>query len=216
VWDVGTTYTRILAALAAAALLAGCGILPRVARQTTAAAMAPISTTARAVSRSLEVTSANLAASAAATERTSRQVRMTAAQARAAARTAEQRRQQFARAAERSAQARKPALTRESEPFDVLPAAVLARLTEDQAALQRAAQKEAFTAPVGEEIYWEDSGRTGAAMAEDETPMGSFVCRTFVQTLRLDDGGEERGTAFACRTPDGVWEASLARTEMTP
>jgi surface antigen len=210
---VGTYHIRIFAALAAAALLASCGVIPRVAQQTVAAAIAPVTNSARTISKGLEVTSHNIAASAAIAERTSRQVRMTAAQARAAARAADQRRQQMARLADRNAAMRKEVAAFEQEPFDILPAAVLAQLTEDQAALQRAAQKEAFTAPVGEEIYWEDSGRTGTALTEDETPMGSFVCRTFIQTVRLDLR-EERGSAFACRSPDGVWEASLARTEL--
>lgn len=97
----------------------------------------------------------------------------------------------------------------------MLPAAVLSQLTEDQAALQRTAQKEAFTAPVGETIFWEDAGRTGSAMAEDETTMGSFVCRTFVQTVQITVT-EERAVTHACRTSDGVWEASLNRSEMEP
>ncbi len=202
------------AAAGALACLAGCGVLPRVAQQTTAAAIAPVATTAQAVSRDLRAVSQNLAASSAAAARTSRQVSQTAAQTRAATRAANQRREQLARTAERNAAIRKRMEAEDGGPeaFDLLPAAILAQLTEDQAALQRAAQKEAFGAPVGETIFWEDSGRTGTAMAEDEQPMGSFVCRTFVQTL-LIDAVEERASALACKSPDGTWEASLGRRE---
>ena len=103
----------------------------------------------------------------------------------------------------------------EPEAFDVLAPAILAQLSGDQAALQRAAQQEAFDAPVGEIIFWEDSGRTGTATAEDEQPMGSFVCRTFFQTVRLDVT-EESGRLLACKSPDGVWESSARRTEFVP
>lgn len=194
--------------------LAGCGVLPRVAQQTTAAAIAPVATTARIVSRDLRAVSQNLAASSVAAERTSRQVAQTTAQTRAATRAANQRREQIARTAERNAAVRKQMAEDGVEPeaFDVLPAAILAKLTEDQAALQRAAQKEAFTAPIGETIFWENSGRAGTAMAEDEKPMGSFICRTFIQTVLIDTA-EERASAFACKSPDGVWEASLGRRE---
>lgn len=196
--------------------LAGCGVLPRVAQQTTAAAIAPVATTARIVSRDLRAVSQNLAASSVAAERTSRQVAQTTAQTRAqtraATRAANQRREQMARTAERNATVRKQMAEDGVEPeaFDVLPAAILAKLTEDQAALQRAAQKEAFTAPVGETIFWEDSGRAGTAMAEDEKPMGGFICRTFIQTVLIDTA-EERASALACKSPDGIWEASLGR-----
>jgi hypothetical protein len=214
---VGRDRYRIGVALTAAALLAGCGILPRLAQQTTAAAIAPVADTARFVSQSLQVASQNMAVSSLATERTARQVSVTAAQARATARAADQRRQQVSRMAKRNAALRKHAENSdaEAEPFDILPAALLKQLTEDQAALQRAAQKEAFTAPVGETIFWEDSGRTGSAMTEAETPMGSFLCRTFVQAVRLDVD-EERATMFACRSPDGIWEPSPQRTELVP
>jgi hypothetical protein len=217
---LGKNHITLIAMVAAAALVSGCGILPRVAHQTAAAAIAPVATTAQAVSQSLQATSHNLAVSSAAARQTARQVSATAAQtqarARNTARAAEQRRQQMARVNERNAAVKKrienaPA---EAEPFDILPPAVLAQLTQKQAALQRIVQKEAFAAPVGETIFWEDSGRTGTAMTEEESPLGGFVCRTFVQTVRLNET-EERGRAFSCRSLDGVWEPPLARTELT-
>lgn len=210
--------------MTAAAVLAGCGVLPRVAQQTTAAAVAPITTSARVVSQNLKVASQNIAASSAAAARSARQVSRTAAQTRAATQAARQRAKQAADMAKRNAALKKQieetkaqaeASGAEAEAFDILPEAVLAKLTVDQAALQRAAQKEAFTAPVGETIYWEDSGRTGTAMAEDENPMGAFVCRTFVQTILIDDA-EQKGSAVACRNPDGVWETTVTHTEYAP
>ena len=92
---------------------------------------------------------------------------------------------------------------------DILPTSVLSELTEDQAGLQRAAQSEAFSAPVGEEIYWEIDGRTGTAMTKSEDTMGSFVCRSFVQTLTLEDGSTVEGEAVMCRNDSGVWTASF-------
>ncbi len=217
---MGNSHYTLVAMLAASALVSGCGILPRMAQQTTAAAIAPISTAAQAVSQSLAAASHNLAVSSVAAQQTARQVSTTAAQtqalARNTARAAEQRRQQMARVTERNAALKKRIEDSpiEAEPFDILPAAILAQLTKNQAALQRAVQKEAFTAPVGETIFWEDSGRTGTAMTEEESPLGGFVCRTFVQTVRLNET-EERGRAFSCKSLDGVWEPPLTRTELT-
>jgi hypothetical protein len=214
---VGKIRSRLLIAVVASALVAGCGILPRVAQQTTAAAIAPVASTARVVSRSLEATSRNLAASSLAAQRTSRQVAMKTSQAKSAARAASQRRKEAERLTKRNQKITEHLAESEvkPEPFDVLAPAVLAQLSVDQAALQRAAQQEAFDAPVGETIFWEDSGRTGTAMAEDEKPMGSFVCRTFLQTVRLDVN-EESGRLLACKSPDGVWESAARRAEFVP
>ena len=90
---------------------------------------------------------------------------------------------------------------------DILPTSTLEQLTEDQAGLQRAAQSEAFSAPVGEEIYWEVEGRTGTAMALSEDQMGSFVCRTFVQTLTFEDETMSEGETVMCRNESSVWSA---------
>lgn len=201
----------------AAACLASCGILPRVARQTTAAAISPIASTARTVSQDLRIVSQNVAASSAASAQTARQVSLATARARAASQAAQQRRAQSARIAKQKTALAKQAKADGAppEPLDILPTAVLAQLTKDQAALQRAAQTEAFTAPVGETIFWEDSGRTGSAMAEAENARGGFLCRTFVQTIKITES-EERASTLACRSPDGVWQASLNRSEFQP
>lgn len=170
---MGTVHSRVLIVLITAAFVSGCGVLPRVAQQTTAAAIAPVASTARAVAWSLEATSRNLAASSIAAQQTSRRVAMNVSQAKAATRAASQRRKQAVRLAERNKKIKEHLAESDPAPetFDVLAPAVLAQLSEDQAALQRAAQQEAFDAPVGEVIFWEDSGRTGTATAEDETPM---------------------------------------------
>lgn len=219
----GTRY-RTLFLMTAAVALSGCGVLPRVAQQTTAAAVAPVTTSARVVSQNLKAVSHNMAMSSAAAAQTARQTSRTAAQARAATKATQQRAKAAKEMAKRNATLKKQieekqeeaeASGADSKPFDILPEAVLAKLTTDQTELQRAAQKEAFTAQIGETIYWEDSGRTGTAMAEDESPMGAFVCRTFVQTL-LIDAVEQRGTAVACKNPDGVWEATMTRAELAP
>lgn len=214
------------AAVLAAASLAGCGVLPRVAQQTAAAAIAPVAGSARVVSANLRAASQNLAASSAQTAATARRISRETAQARAAADAAHARSREAARAA-RQAAARNEAFNdalkarteagdaMEPPPFDILPVAVLAQLTEDQAGLQRAAQQEAFAAPVGETIYWEDGGRTGTAMARDETPMGGFLCRTFVQTVVID-AVERRGDALACRSPDGIWDTAHAQRQEAP
>ncbi len=214
---MGKLQVRLTIVLAAAASVAGCGILPHVARQTTAAAISPIATTARVVSQDLKVVSQNMAASSAASAQTARQVSLAAARTRAASQAVRQRRAQNARIAKQNADLVKKAKAEgaPSETLDILPTAVLAQLTKDQAALQHAAQAEAFTAPVGETIFWEDGGRTGSAMAETENAMGGFLCRMFVQTIKITES-EERASTLACKNPDGIWQASLNRSEFQP
>jgi len=208
--------TAVVAALA----LAGCGVIPRLAHQTTAAAIAPVASTARVVSANLRATSANLAASSARSAATARQISRETARTRAATNAARARASRTAQIAKQNAATREALKERmdvqgTDPPFDILPAAVLTQLSTDQAALQRLAQEEAFTAPVGETIFWEDGARTGTAMAESENVMGSFACRTFVQTVTID-AIEQRADALACRNPDGVWEVSLQRSDFAP
>ncbi len=92
--------------------------------------------------------------------------------------------------------------------LDILPAPVLARLTPDQAGLQRAAQGEALTAAVGETIFWHLEGREGTATTESESRMGGFTCRSFFQTLALEDTFEWASTT-ACRADNGTWTQSF-------
>jgi len=215
---VGTNQPfRLIIVVALGAVVSSCGILPRLAQQTTAAAIAPVAGTARVVSANLRAVSQNMAASSLAAERSARQVSQTAARTRSTARAAQQRSAYAQKVAKRNA-ALKERMAESGPPdesFDILPAPVLAKLTVDQAALQRAAQTAALTAPVGETIYWENEDRIGTAMAETEQPMGGFVCRMFVQTL-LIDAAEQRGSTLACKTHNGAWAPSPGRMEFVP
>ena len=92
--------------------------------------------------------------------------------------------------------------------MDILPKDVLKRLTPDQAGLQRAAQKAAMTAPVGETVFWHLDGREGTAMTENESVVGSFTCRTFIQTLAMEDTFE-KAKVKACRAREGAWTQSF-------
>jgi surface antigen len=81
-------------------------------------------------------------------------------------------------------------------------------LTEDQTGLQKAAQNVATTAPVGETIFWHDGGREGSAMTETESVMGGFTCRTFMQTIALEDYFD-KASLTACRNASGAWITSF-------
>jgi surface antigen len=82
---------------------------------------------------------------------------------------------------------------------------VLAKLTEDQRGLQKAAQKVALTAPVGETIFWDNEGRSGTVLVKDEHKMGESVCRSFEQSVTID-GVDEKGHGIACKDTDsGRW-----------
>ena len=52
-------------------------------------------------------------------------------------------------------------------------------------------------------------GRTGTAMGESENAMGNFTCRTFVQTLTMEDDTLTEGETMMCRTEGGAWSASF-------
>ncbi len=226
---------KLCLACAMAVAVSGCGLVPAVVQKTTQVAMLPARTVASAVSRDvrlmtrtfeygaarvgrgLEVGSSSLSRSARTlsynTQRVTTppvQVHTSAAARRAPNRTTHAAHTQAAGALRPDASPN-PAETEVPPPpqVDVLPSTVLAELTEDQAGLQRAAQAEAFSAPVGEEIYWEVDGRTGSAVAESENAMGSFTCRTFVQTLTMEDDTLVEGETMMCRTEGGAWSASF-------
>lgn len=230
---------RLCAACVIAALVSGCGIVPAMVQKTTQVAMLPARTVASAVSRDvrlmtrtfeygaarvgrgLEVGSASLNRSARTLsygmQRATTppvQIHTNTAAQRTPNRTPHASNTQAAGALRPDA--RNPAQESTSQAtaiptpeVDILPGTVLAELTEDQAGLQRAAQAEAFNAPVGEEIYWVVDGRTGTAMAENESAMGNFTCRTFVQTLTLEDDTFVEGDTMMCRTEGGAWSASF-------
>lgn len=190
------------AALLTAALLGGCGIIPVVAQQSTAAALRPVTTVAQWVATDLQIMG-NLARGATAS---SREVTMATQSiqratpvyaAPTAARTVS-----YARPKKEKDDARATAN------WDIPPAAVLARLTPDQADLQRAAQREAVKALIGETIFWKLDGREGSAMTKSENKLAAFTCRTFEQTVKFDDA-VETARATACRTESTGWTRSF-------
>ena len=194
-----------------------------VAQQTTAAALAPFTTATQAVGTDLQILSRSLSSITAQSAYRSRQIttslNTTAATSRAAAVRMQPRQASYPAQrvpAKRSPAARKNANAKKAggkdidktEGINILPAAVLARLTPDQSGLQKAAQSEALKAPVGETIFWHLDGREGTAMAENEGMMGGYTCRNFVQTLALEDYFE-KVSVTACRTENGNWTHSF-------
>lgn len=75
---------------------------------------------------------------------------------------------------------------------------------------QQRAHEEAFieatSAPIGEPIIWNESGRTGAVtLLRDGTTADGRQCREFQQDVTIGgDKTEAYGTA--CMQPDGSWE----------
>lgn len=198
-----------------ATVLAGCGIVPMVAQQTTSAALAPFTTAANAAATNMQILGRGVQYMTAQTTQTTRQISAINNTARyyqpqpqpvTYQQPTRMPRADRTRAAKNnkdsSATARKDAV------FDVLPKNVLDRLSPDQTGLQKAAQNVATTAPVGETIFWHLDGREGSAMAETENVMGGFTCRTFVQTIALEDYFDT-ASLTACRNPNGAWITSF-------
>jgi surface antigen len=191
--------------------LAGCGVVPMVAQQTTAAALAPFTAASQAAATNMQILGRGVQYMTAQTSQTTRQIA-------AVNNTASRYRPQPAayqaapRANRNQSTNKKKAETSTAEQkapaFDVLPQDILARLTEDQAGLQKAAQSAAISAPVGETIFWHLEGREGTATTETENLMGSFTCRTFVQTIALEDYFD-KASLTACRNPSGAWITSF-------
>ncbi len=201
--------------------LAGCGVIPMIAQQTTAAALAPFTTAARVVGTDLQIVGRGLSAMVGPTAPGYRQVTMPMARTRAMAPSARAQPRAVSYQpprrpspgngnvrAEKAPSAEKAAAHDDSAGLEILPAALLARLTPDQAGLHRAAQSEAVTAAVGETIFWHLEGREGTVMAESENLMGGFTCRRFVDTLALEDFFE-KSSAMACRADSGNWTQSF-------
>ncbi len=228
-WLSQHIFTRRSARIAASAAasvvcavtLAACGLVPMMAQETAAAAIAPITNTARIIGYDLQLLSRTIGTSAAQGAVAARQISTSVNQAsatanamrqQAAAASAASRQMAYARApvsrprtSTQKATARAPA---QQPVLAILPAETLKQLTPDQLGLQNAAQNEAFTAQVREMIFWDIEGRTGTAMAESESHLGSTVCRTFVQTVTIA-GATEKGTAIACLDQDGMWRLSF-------
>jgi len=213
----GRNLLAYLLCIGAAASLGGCGLVPRMAQQTTAAALAPFTTAAQTVNTSMQIVGRGLSSMTAETARSSRQITTAVARRPAWApvastpqrpSTVSYQRPQTRTPKSAASDQSKAQADEAANDIDILPAELLKRLTPDQAALQRAAQREALTAVIGETIFWHLEGREGTAMAESESIMGGFTCRTFVQTLALEDYFDN-ASAIACRTDGGAWTVSF-------
>lgn len=70
------------------------------------------------------------------------------------------------------------------------------------------AQSQAYTAPIGEEIAWNnpESGNRGSYVAvRDGTSSNGRYCREYQQTI-IVGGKEQAAYGTACQQPDGSWE----------
>lgn len=71
----------------------------------------------------------------------------------------------------------------------------------------RQAQRQAYSAPIGETIRWEnpETRHTGTITPTRQGTSGSGdYCREFQQTVTIG-GQQEQGYGIACRQPDGSW-----------
>ncbi|MDG5494644.1 RT0821/Lpp0805 family surface protein [Niveispirillum sp. BGYR6] len=84
--------------------------------------------------------------------------------------------------------------------------AMLNNINENQQRALEDAQIRATAAPIGQPIYWSDSGANGQVVAvrEGRTATGSY-CREFQQTVMIG-GRAEDAYGTACRMPDGAWQ----------
>ena len=77
----------------------------------------------------------------------------------------------------------------------------------DKAALNNA-QSQAYSAPVGQTISWNNpqSGNTGTfTPVRDGTAANGAYCREFQQTVNVG-GQKQQAYGTACRQPDGNWQ----------
>ena len=77
----------------------------------------------------------------------------------------------------------------------------------DRAAMSHA-QSQAYTAPVGEPIAWNnpESGHSGTIVAtRDGTTSSGRYCREYTQTINIG-GQQQQGVGRACQNPDGSWD----------
>lgn len=77
----------------------------------------------------------------------------------------------------------------------------------DRSAMNHA-QSQAYTAPVGEPISWNnpESGHSGTIVAtRDGTTSSGRYCREYTQTINIG-GQQQQGVGRACQQPDGSWE----------
>jgi surface antigen len=77
----------------------------------------------------------------------------------------------------------------------------------DRAAMNNA-QSQAYQAPIGEPISWNnpESGHHGTIVAtRDGTSSAGRYCREYQQTIEVG-GQKQSGYGTACQQPDGSWE----------
>ncbi|HVY12174.1 MAG TPA: RT0821/Lpp0805 family surface protein [Alphaproteobacteria bacterium] len=77
----------------------------------------------------------------------------------------------------------------------------------DRAEMQRA-QMQAYNAPVGQSIRWNNpqSGHSGTFVpVRDGTAGNGAYCREFQQTVMIG-GRQQQAYGTACRQPDGSWQ----------
>ena len=75
--------------------------------------------------------------------------------------------------------------------------------------LAQQAQQQAFAAPTGQSVAWNnpDSGNYGYVTPQPTSySSGGRYCRDYVQTVYVD-GRQETLTGTACQNPDGTWSA---------
>lgn len=84
--------------------------------------------------------------------------------------------------------------------------AILNNINENQQRALEEAQIRATSAPIGQPVYWSDSGANGqvVALREGRTADGSY-CREFQQRVMIG-GRSEDAYGTACRMPDGAWQ----------
>ena len=89
---------------------------------------------------------------------------------------------------------------------------VYADLNEAQLRAHEAAIAEATTAPMNDEIVWNDGGAAGSvtAIREGHTPDGR-QCREFQQRVTIG-GKDEQAYGTACQQPDGSWKIAETPT----
>jgi surface antigen len=70
---------------------------------------------------------------------------------------------------------------------------------------RRQAYAQAFAAPVGESVTWNDADGSGTITTTRDGHSGDRYCREFVQEVKID-GKREKAYGAACQQPDGSWE----------
>jgi hypothetical protein len=202
----------LLAAVAGALALSGCGLLSAAVGTTSQAALAPVAGVVQEANFGLQ-TLDHTATTVAGASRT------TAASVAQTARTVQN--VEAAAPPPVVVTPARPSLTKEQKDaiakakdapqpdIKVLPDETLAQLSKDQLGLQNAAQRAALSAPVGETIFWDKDGRSGTATAKEEHKLGQTLCRTFVQSVTID-GATKEARANACLDSDsGHWQAAF-------